>query len=313
MATVKKAKKAKAPKKAVRYAPRKAKPTKAAKEPQPQLPAKREEAEIATRTNAGAPVIATGTGTGGGALVLPGISGFMPGDFVVPRRTMVQPTSKQGTQGYFMSMLDVEDEKISVRGYLIKADRGRVMFPKRDDSEVEDTSQPLCGSDNGLVPANRFEEPYSETCVLRTGTRETPVCQYSAWGADKTPPPCATTWSMLIFDMEDGLPFWITFSKTSWNPATTFLSTLIAKMEQSKRAATCCCAFTMSAELQVNQKGKYFTVKFAKFSTLGSDEFEDAMVQFQKYSGEEIDKTLEEEDRKRDSPEGGRDVENEAY
>ena len=72
----------------------------------------------------------------------------------------------------------------------------------------------------------------------------------------------------------------------------------------------------MSAELQVNQKGKYYTVKFAKFSTLGSDEFVDAMVQFQKYSGEEIDKTLEEEDRRKgnaDSTEGGRDIENEAY
>jgi hypothetical protein len=149
----------------------------------------------------------------GQAYQVPGMEdyGDEQGDFIVPRLSIVQPMSDEGTEGNFRNSLDGAEFERLEGLYFIRVGKARVMFP----AEYKRGQDPLCRSDDNLVPDPRIENPPSDDCA---------TCMNSVWGEDGSPPPCNLVIRLLA--IQDGLPCWMDFKSTQITPLKKFLSAL---------------------------------------------------------------------------------------
>lgn len=250
-----------------------AKKKKTEEESDQQLPAKVEEMPLAQE----------GTGFGG----LEGLEGATMASFKIPRRVIAQPqstwTEEKGVQsGTLVSTLDDGDFKEEIDGILLRAHPGRIYF----ESPTDD--RPACGSDNGLVPASRFQDPPSDKCVTRHIKGEDSVCEFSAWNTGKDgkpkPPPCQASWNLLILDRDDGVPFWISVKGTSFQSAKSLFSSINKEAIEAKSTKLCCCSFTL--DLVRREKPKpYYLTRFSNFKQLEEEEAGAALEMFARFSG----------------------------
>lgn len=246
-----------------------------------------ESAPVAVVEEGYAPVVITEDGS----YEIPGIDGLMAGDLQIPRRSIVHPGSNKNQKGIpdgtFVSSLDDNDVKTSVNGYLLQAVRGRIWFKQGED-------KPSCGSDNGRVPSGRFEHPICDTCTVKNPKtrREDPVCKLAKWSKDETgstkPPICSATWNFLIYDLDEGMPFWMSFSKTGWKPANRLFTSLLINIERTKRPLPCCAGFELGMNLVETGSKSYYVPVFKEIKPLSTEDYLDAQLMFARFQSEKI-------------------------
>lgn len=73
---------------------------------------------------------------------------------------------------------------------------------------------PVCRSDNGLVPDPKIENPKSFHCVDPNTFRA--LCPYASWSNGR--PPCKQKANLLLVARETGLPYYLTLGGTSLDP-----------------------------------------------------------------------------------------------
>jgi len=198
------------------------------------LPIEQEEAQV--------PALAGG----GHDLGVPlGMEGFNQDDIVIPRMTIVQPTSEEGTPGTFRFNL-TGDEYIVMKVVFLKASKGRVLF---DNDDL--TAGPRCGSNDRIRPSDHFESPIAEACA---------ECPLSQWD-NRTPPECNETYTLLGLDSETLIPFFFQVKSTAIRPAKMFLSAVALKGRKLK-AALCDFEVTLKLKEVKGEKGKYYVPIF---------------------------------------------------
>lgn len=183
------------------------------------------------------------------------LAGVVPGDLIVPRMRIVQPQSKpairgEETAGTFRSNLGVEKKTMLVVPLAVA--RGQVLWGEQGEGE------PLCKSPDGMRPDARVESPPSHTCHRLDNGRLVPVCPKAKWGAGRRPPECASLFTMVMLDAEDGGPFVIRFSKTSLQCA----RVLLTRAWQLK-APLYGLRAKMVLSLTENDRGSYYVPSFA--------------------------------------------------
>lgn len=226
--------------------------------------------------------------TGGGGGLLEGLEGGGASDLIIPRRSVCYPESKMEGMGvpagHFVSSLDPSNHKESVRCTLLKAHKGRVWFEEMED-------KPSCGSDNGLVPASRFGNPPSPTCVTMGPRGEEAVCEYAEWGyrsnGKAKPPACSGTWNLLMLDLDEMMPFWISLKGTSYKSTKTLFTNLKLIAQRSGRNEVCCGEFTMGLD-RMEKPRVYFIVRFTGFKVLEDDLYLPAKELFTQFQGENL-------------------------
>lgn len=205
---------------------------------------------------------------------LQGYTGFEtidPSAFVIPRMKIVQPTSKEGTQGSLRINL-TGDEFAAMDVVIVKAMQGRVMW----DQGNPGNEKPLCRSSDFLHPDSSIENPPSPECVrqVTSTTKKTmlkSVCPNSGWnGSEK--PACGETWNLLCIQKDEFLPFWLSLAGTSIAPVRRYLSAIALRRCPLWQFET-----VIATEEQKGDRGRYFVVKFTSPKPI-TREFEDQLI-----------------------------------
>ncbi len=108
-------------------------------------------------------------------------------------------------KGLFSFSLGYQKEEIQV--VLLAMKFGRVMFPPFTG---EKNVEPLCRSNNGLHSTAGSVYPLDRPMTCQS-------CKFGEW-SENTPPVCAEVYSLLLWDIEDDLPFVIGVKRTSIMP-----------------------------------------------------------------------------------------------
>ena len=218
-----------------------------------------------------------------------GIEGATMQSFQIPRRQIVQPatswTESGVPAGTFVSTIDSGDTKEEIKGVLLRAHPGRVWFKEPTDD------RPSCGSDDGLVPSARFDNPPCDRCVERSPKGEVPVCPKSHWGVKESgrpdPPDCSATWNLLILDLNSGTPFWISLKGTSFVAAKSLFTSLATQGAQLKRRKVCCSSFVL--DLVRRDKPKpYYVARFGKYKGLTDSQYAEVCLMFDRFRTETL-------------------------
>ena len=212
-----------------------------------------------------------------------------PGDFVIPRLKIVQPTSKEGTAGTFRMNITGE-EFWKLRIVAIKAEPGRVYWDRESDNE-----EPLCRSYDGRAPDPAIEEPPSQACVepmVSKGGKQIlqPVCPMAMWGENRERPACDAIYNVLCISVQDDLPFWITIGGTSITSFKKFVSSIALR-----RRKLCEYESEISLEEEQGKKGKYFVLRFSTPKLMLDDFRVHVFELVQIYRNETIQRTYEAE------------------
>jgi hypothetical protein len=158
-----------------------------------------------------------------------GLEGLDPSTvMIIPRIKIVQPTSKEGTEGKLRINL-TGDEFDEIPLVLIKALQGRTYWDPDPKSD-----KVLCRSYDFMIPDSSIEKPFNDTCAVHTINLKKQrvlktVCHEAQWtgSADsQKKPTCAETFNLLCIQAEDLLPFWITLAGVSLRPAKSYISAI---------------------------------------------------------------------------------------
>ena len=157
-----------------------------------------------------------------------GYEDFDSADLIIPRIKIVQPTSRKGTPGKFVMNL-TEEEFDEVPMVIIKATRSRVLWSDDLDSE-----EPLCRSQDFMVPDPAIESPVNSVCAkyVQKGDLKVmqTVCDKAAWFAGQRPE-CNQVFNLLCLSSED-VPFWISLSGVSIGPVKRYISTIALRRKK---------------------------------------------------------------------------------
>jgi hypothetical protein len=208
-----------------------------------------------------------------------GFENFDESDLVIPRLSIVQPTSKEGTPGTFRSNLSGE-EKEELRITPITFTKGMVLWSD------ELGNDPECRSNDALVPDPAMESSKSPRCHERAANRLRPVCNYAMWRSGEAPA-CKMTYTLLAIDMGTMLPFLISLHGTSVRS----IKALISHVWQSRRNFFDV-ACRMSLNKVTNQRGSFFVADFSQYEDHEPGTFRDSYESLRAY---DVNRTLEAE------------------
>lgn len=141
-----------------------------------------------------------------------GLEDIDQGDIVLPRYTIVQPTSKEGTEGKFRANLTGQEcDELQLIPIVFR--KGMVLWDKEDRTHTT----PLCRSNDAMQPDPAIAEPVSPVCHQHPGNRTAgrllPVCPKAKWNGG-APPDCSLTYNLIALDLQAETPFMMSFSRT---------------------------------------------------------------------------------------------------
>jgi len=213
-------------------------------------------------------------------MVLPtgaGLEVLTPEDLIIPRLTLVQPTSQiEGIEAgkFCLNLTGEEFDTLDV--VFLKVTKGRIYFPEGSTDQ-----KPVCGSQDRLKPSPRFEQPVAETCES---------CFYANWNG-KEPPVCNETLNLLGVMVDAGLPFWWSVKSTAIAPTKRFLSAIALRSRAGKNLFDA--QATITSQL-VTQPGKKFFLP--RFTLTWIDDASGYRELYEQYASEEIERTFQTED-----------------
>ena len=185
-----------------------------------------------------------------------GLEAYDDRDNQMPRRKIVQPTSKDGTAGTFSDNMTGEEVE-NMHVVLLSYTKCRIYWPPSDSAETD----PLCKSDDSCYPAESIEAPLGERCGHKDDKGKwQDDCQHSKWN-NRTPPACGLSYQMLFADIANEatpLPFVMTLGGAQIRP----VKGLIAYCWQHQ-ASPFSFSFVASLDLVKGDKGKYYTIRFS--------------------------------------------------
>ena len=182
----------------------------------------------------------------GEAIMRPDESGVVyEDDVLVPRYTVVQPTSKEGTPGTFRSNLD-GSERSELNVVPLRIQRGRVLW------SAEIGTDPVCRSTDGLYPSSQIERPVSDTCCIIVGRRLQPVCPKAAWPRHGRPE-CRDTFLLVALDLSTETPFAMGFHGSAIRTIK-----IIRTLAWQRRVALHDLECVLKLRRETSAKGNYF-------------------------------------------------------
>jgi hypothetical protein len=188
--------------------------------------------------------------------------------------TLVQNTtrdSKGARPGQILDVLTEEAyEEITV--VPLQIIRPRVLFPPNSDLEAE----PLCRSNDGLVPAPNVKNPMSNSCKS---------CRYSQWVNGKRPP-CDAKIQLALIIKESNLPRYFSAggkSITAINDKFEVIRQDMIKKKSMKGLSLNLYdyAFTLSGDRVNGKQGSYYVARISKIEQISEPgKFREAFVQY---------------------------------
>ena len=234
--------------------------------------------ECASGASAITPVPASGALQ---AAVPAGLEQLYEDDLVIPRVTIVQPTSREGTPGRLRSNL-TGDERERIDLVVLRVQRGKVLWSATLGDD------PICKSNDGLVPATSVEHPQSDRCCIAAGRHLKPVCPAATWrakdgnGGRLEPPACRDTYSVIALDLATETPFLMALHGSGLR-AVRVLRTVLLQRRLNIYDAAC----TLRLRKQTNGRGTYFVAEFTNVHPVEpSGRFRDQYEQFAAYEPE---------------------------
>ncbi|MBI4917363.1 MAG: hypothetical protein HY825_16105 [Acidobacteria bacterium] len=208
-----------------------------------------------------------------------GLERLYEDDLVIPRVSVVQPTSREGTPGRLrMNLTGEERETIDL--VVLRVQRGRVLW---SPTLGED---PVCRSNDGLVPA--ADEPQSDVCCELHGRHLRPVCPAATWrpkpgnGGRLEPPACRDTYTVIALDLATGAPFMLALHGSGLR-AVRVLRTVLLQRRLNVYDAAC----TLRLRKQTNGKGSYYVPEFTDIRPVDPPgRYRDRYEQFAAYEPE---------------------------
>lgn len=197
-------------------------------------------------------------------------------DLIIPRIVVGQAQSQIPDEAKGKLYCEVTgDIREEIEMVIIKMSKSRVMFPEKFSRD----SKPLCKSSNFIVPDEmEDQEPMSATCA---------DCQYSKWGAGRTPPACNETWSLLVIDLESYTPAWFSLKSTMLKSARKILSAL--KMRATaKRIPVWGFSFMVGIEVRSGAGGDSYVPTFSNIKQLDTDDAANMATVRSQLAGEKI-------------------------
>lgn len=216
-----------------------------------------------------------------------GYEGFDASQFVIPRMSVIQATSRKEnvTPGTFV--LNTTNESFpELHLTVIKAANGRILF---DDDITNSTA--FCRSDDGMVPSPSIIEgaydmkkkegkdtlttvkvflPPSKQCVTRGLVRGrpglVPVCEMAMWGPNGERPPCDETRNLLCISNIDLMPFWLSMHGMSLKPTMAWISSLAVGRKPLWKYST-----KLTLRKVVDHRGTYYVTVFTPPQLLSED------------------------------------------
>ncbi len=185
-----------------------------------------------------------------------GLEQLYEDDLVVPRVSVVQPTSREGTPGRLRSNL-TGDECETIDLVVLRVQRGKVLWSATLGDDPE------CKSNDGLVPAASVEHPQSDRCCVAAGRHLRPVCPAATWrpkdgnGGRLEPPACRDTYSVIGLDLATESPFMMALHGSGLRAVRVFRTVLLQRRLNIYDAAC-----TLRLRKQTNGKGSYYVPEF---------------------------------------------------
>ncbi len=213
-----------------------------------------------------------------------GLESLGPEDFIIPRLTLVQPTSQiDGVAAgkFYMNLTGEEFDEVHM--VFLKASKGRVCFD-------EDTNErkPICGSSDGIKPSPRYNPPQAPTC------RE---CGRSRWNGNE-PSDCNDTFNLLGVIVDGQFPFWWSVKSTAIAPTKRFLSAIALRSRKGKSLFDA--QVTMKSQLVTLPGKKYYVPVYSLTWLQDAAEYR---ALYEQYAREEIEKTFMAEEAAQDNGE----------
>ena len=180
-------------------------------------------------------------------------------DIIIPRLRIVQPTSREATNGVpagsFVSNLDGSAFE-QCRIVPLSWKKGRILFNEGDE-------KPSCRSNDGLMPSDRIASPVSECCAKRINGSLKTVCPSAQW-LDDAPPACAQTYQLCALNLDlSESPFLVGFKGTSIRPVKTLISFFVQR-KMPPYSYSC----QMSLRKETNRRGTFFVAEFGKYEPI---------------------------------------------
>lgn len=203
-------------------------------------------------------------------------------DLVMPRLTLIQPTSEQeGAGKYFLSGLNKTFDEVDV--IFFNNTRGRIMFdPDRSKNMA------VCGSLDRVIPDSRFENPLATKCIDCKFSNRNHIEEVLV-GKNKEKQYCSETMILKGIIVDLVMPFTFTAKRTALRPVNEFLTGAFfdCRLKNKKLHNF---AVKLKAEVPPKAVTKYFVPIIERIGILENSEFE-AMIQ--KYSNYDVGKTFE--------------------
>jgi hypothetical protein len=187
-------------------------------------------------------------------------------DQVVPRLVLVQPTSQIDGAGKFHLSLNGKLFD-SVDCIFVQSQRGRIMFDP-DMSKQES----ICGSDDRIVPAPRFEFPIATECVNCTFSKKFYSEEVMIPGGRKAKQECQMTMIIKAMFIDTLIPFIYTARKTSLFPINSFLTEVLYEYKMTGRPLYCY-PVTLKSKLITKANQKYYIPVIERKGTIEKEEF----------------------------------------
>jgi len=206
-------------------------------------------------------------------------------DQVMPRLVLVQPTSKMEGAGKFHYTLTGElfDE---VECVIFNNVRGRVMF----DPDLSKMMS-ICGSNDRLIPSDRFEDPKAPRCIEcnyhRRGYFEEVIV-----GKEKVKQICQETQTLRAIFVDTLMPFLFVGRRSSLLPINTWLSEMQFECAKNQRGLHCF-PIKLTSMVPTKASNKYYVPVITKQGMIEKEEFNTMM---QKYANYDVDKTYKAEE-----------------
>ena len=223
-----------------------------------------------------------------------GLGALESSDLIIPRLVVGQAQSQIPDEAKGKFYCEVTgDAKDLIKMVVLRMDKSRVLFPE----EFSRDSEPLCRSNDFVVPANDIEgaTPMAVTCG---------ECPYSSWEKNEKgkqkPPRCNECWNLLIVDLDDYTPAWFSMKSTALKPAKRVLSAL--KMRSAaKQVPACAFVFEATVAKRFGDSGDSYIPSFSGITELEEDDRNNMMSIRKQLSSE----SMPENDYKDDFMSGG--------
>jgi hypothetical protein len=187
-----------------------------------------------------------------------------PEDQVMPRLALLQPTSDhEGAGKFYFSLTGETFDKVEC--VIFSNARGRVMFDPDISKRVS-----ICGSDDRLIPSDRFEKPKSNDCMKCSFSNRN-YTEKVIVGNKEIDMYCSETMTLRAMFVDSLMPFLFVGRRSSIFAVNEFLS--VMQFETVKhRKPLCCFPIRMTTKLGKGAN-KYWVPVIERLPMIEREEF----------------------------------------